>query len=53
MDLFNLAFYAIVCGILGVAAPLLGRIPVRLVVGMIVGIAAAGALPTIKAAFGF
>jgi len=53
MDLFNLAFYAIVCGILSVAAPLLGRMPIRLGVGMIVGIAAAGALPTVKTALGF
>jgi len=52
MDMFNLAFYAIVCGILGAAAPLLGRISVRLGVGMIVGIAAAGALPAVKTAFG-
>ena len=53
MDIFNLAFYAIVCGILSIFAPLLGRMPVRVGVGMIVGLAAAGALPTVKTAFGF
>ncbi|MCB1761944.1 MAG: hypothetical protein KDI27_02240 [Gammaproteobacteria bacterium] len=53
MDLFNLAFYAVVCGLLGLAAPWMGRISVRLLVGMLVGIVAAGALPTLKAVLGF
>jgi hypothetical protein len=52
MDLFNLAFYAVVCGILSVAAPRLGRFPLRLGTGMIVGVVAAAALPTIKSALG-
>jgi hypothetical protein len=53
MDIFNLAFYAVICGILSAAAPMLGRMPVRLGVGMVVGIAAAGALPAVKSAIGF
>ncbi|MCB1760054.1 MAG: hypothetical protein KDI68_09800 [Gammaproteobacteria bacterium] len=53
MDLFNLVFYAVICGLLSLAAPRLGRFPLRLGAGMLVGVAAAAALPAIKAALGF
>lgn len=48
MDPINLAYYAIVCAILSFAAPHLGRRMVRLAVGALVGLIAAGLLPVIK-----
>jgi hypothetical protein len=52
MDVTALAFYAIVCGILSLASPRLGRPLVRLGIGAAVGIAAAALLPILKATFG-
>lgn len=49
MDIIALAFYAVVCGLLGLAGPRLGAAPVRLGIGAAVGIIAATALPYIKA----
>ncbi len=48
MDPITLAFYAIVCGCLSAVAPNFPRLPVRLGIGAIVGIAAAAVLPEIK-----
>lgn len=48
MDFVVLAYYAIVCGILALAAPWLTRALVRLVVGACVGLMAAGVLPSLR-----
>ncbi|UXX82250.1 hypothetical protein [Roseovarius pelagicus] len=50
MDLIALGFYAMICGVLGLAGPRLGAAPMRLGIGAVVGIAAAATLPFIKAA---
>lgn len=48
MDILNLAYYALVCALLSVAAPYLGRRWVRLAVGAVVGVTAATLLPLMK-----
>lgn len=48
MDPVTMIFYAIVCGSLGFAGPALGRPPIRLAIGALVGIVAAGALPWLR-----
>ncbi len=48
-----MAFYAVVCGVLGWAAPNIGGAPVRLGVGAVVGVIAATVLPVIRSALGF
>jgi len=45
-------FYAIVCGVLGWAAPSMGQPLVRLTIGAVVGIAAAALLPVVRGLFG-
>jgi hypothetical protein len=50
MDTTSLAFYAIVCALLSLAAPRLGRPLVRFGIGAVVGIAAAALLPELRAA---
>ncbi|WP_199559096.1 hypothetical protein [Nioella nitratireducens] len=52
MDTVTMTFYALVCGVLGLVGPSLGRAPMRLVIGALVGIVAAGALPTLRANLG-
>lgn len=52
MDPITLSFYAIVCGLLGLAGPTLGRPTVRLAIGAVVGLVAAGALPYLRASLG-
>jgi len=52
MDAVNLAYYAVICALLSVAAPYLNRRIIRLGVGALVGLVAAGALPLLKAVFG-
>lgn len=52
MDPVTLAFYAVVCGLLGLAGPSLGQPATRLGVGALVGILAAGALPFLRGALG-
>lgn len=52
MDLFALAFYAVICAILSVLAPNLPRPAHRFGLGAAVGVVAAAILPGIKAAFG-
>lgn len=52
MDPVSMAFYALVCGVLGVVLPpSLSRI-VRFAVGAGVGIAAAATLPVVRALIG-
>ena len=53
MDFVVLAYYAIVCGILALAAPWLTRALVRLAVGACVGLMAAGVLPALRDWLGF
>lgn len=53
MDLTSIAFYAAVCGVLGVAAPNLGGMPIRLAFGAAVGIVAAIILPLLKGMIGY
>jgi hypothetical protein len=53
MDPVTLSYYAVVCGTLGFLAPRLGRPFKRLVVGVVVGVVAAGALPLMRGAFAF
>ncbi|MFW2543000.1 hypothetical protein ACN2XU_10180 [Primorskyibacter sp. 2E107] len=52
MDLVSLGFYALVCGLLGLAGPRLGRAPVRLGIGAVVGIVAVTVLPLLRGALG-
>lgn len=51
MDPVALIFYAIICGVLSLFAPQLGRAPQRLIIGAIVGIAAAAVLPLVRPFF--
>jgi hypothetical protein len=52
MDTFPIAFYAALCGLVGVAAPRFSRWPARLGFGALIGVVAATALPHIRAIFG-
>lgn len=52
MDPVTLAYYAIVCGILGATAPRIPGLVARFAIGIMVGLIAAGALPWIKTTFG-
>ena len=53
MDPISLAFYAVICGLLSLFAPNFGGMFPRLVVGAVVGIAAAAVLPTLKTMMGY
>lgn len=48
MDFFNIVYYGIICGILGVSAPALGNKAARLVVGIGIGVIGAALLPILK-----
>lgn len=52
MDIVALAFYALVCGALSIAAPQFGSPSKRMAVGAVVGIVAAAVLPIIRTAIG-
>jgi len=52
MDMTALIFYAIVCGVLSLAGPRLGKPLIRFGIGCAVGIAAAALLPVIRASAG-
>ena len=52
MDIVALAFYALVCGVLSIAAPQIGSPAKRMVIGAGVGIIAAAVLPVIRSALG-
>ncbi len=49
----SLGFYAVICGLLSLAAPLLGRPMVRITIGAVVGVMAAIALPLMRATLGY
>ena len=53
MDPVIMAYYAAVCGVLSVLAPSFGGLGGRLVVGAVVGLGAAGALPFVRSTLGF
>ncbi|KUF12768.1 hypothetical protein [Pseudoponticoccus marisrubri] len=52
MDPISLGYYALVCGLLGLAGPRLGRAPIRLGIGALVGVVAVAILPQIKQLLG-
>ncbi|MBO6602431.1 MULTISPECIES: hypothetical protein [Paracoccaceae] len=52
MDLMAMIFYAVICGLLGLAGPRLGAPLLRLGIGAGVGIAAAAILPVIRGIMG-
>jgi len=52
MDILALLFYGIVCGILSWVSPKVGDAPVRVAIGVAVGIGAAGLLPSVRAMLG-
>ena len=53
MDLTALVFYAVICGLLSAVAPVFVTLPVRLLTGAAVGVAAAAALPLVQGAVGY
>ena len=53
MDWIALAFYAAVCGTLGIVAPKLGGLPWRLGIGAAVGLVAASLLPVLRTMGGY
>ncbi|WP_421723010.1 hypothetical protein [Bauldia sp.] len=53
MDITSIGFYGAVCGALAGAAPFLGSIWVRIIIGAVVGIGAAFVLPTIRGMIGY
>ena len=50
MDPISIAFYAVVCGCLSAASPVVPSLPVRLGIGAVVGIVAAFLLPIVRGA---
>jgi hypothetical protein len=52
MDVMTLVYYGTICGLLAVAAPRLTPAAVRLVAGIVVGLVAAGALPSLRGVLG-
>lgn len=53
MDIITLSFYAVVCGVLGLAGPRLGAAPIRLLIGGLVGVLAATILPFVHVLIGY
>ena len=52
MDPIAIAFYAIICGVLGVLAPNLGGTLPRLAIGAVVGVMAALIFPALRGLLG-
>ncbi|WP_168161494.1 hypothetical protein [Oceanicola sp. S124] len=52
MDPVNLVYYAVICAGLSGLSPRLRTLPLRLAVGALVGLVAAGLLPQITSALG-
>jgi len=52
MDLFNIVYYGLICGLLGAFAPKLGKRNVRFVIGIAIGVIAATLLPEVRSAIG-
>ena len=53
MDPVTLIYYAAICGTLGYAAPAIDAPHLRVGLGVLVGLGAAGLLPVLRGAFGF
>jgi len=52
MDIFNIVYYGIICGILGVSAPFIEGRTIRFIVGIFVGVVGASLLPAMKSILG-
>ncbi len=52
MDPITLAYYGIVCGALGAAAPMLGHPLIRFAIGIAVGVVAVYLLPAVHVLLG-
>lgn len=52
MDPVTLVFYAVVCGLLGLAAPAMRTAKMRLGIGAAVGLVAAALLPVLRGMVG-
>lgn len=52
MDPVTMVFYGVICGGLAVASPVLRKPWLRVVVGILVGVLAASALPFLRKLFG-
>lgn len=48
MDPISMTYYAAVCAALGAGAPRMPGLPMRLIVGALVGLVAAAALPLVR-----
>jgi hypothetical protein len=48
IDTLTMGFYAVVCAVLAAAVPFFGSTIVRIIVGAVVGLAAAGLWPFIQ-----
>jgi len=53
MEPFVLAYYASVCAVLSFFSPFLGGMLTRLLLGAVVGVIAAFALPAMRTQFGY
>lgn len=53
MDVITVSYYALVCGVLGLAGPKLGAPVIRLIIGGFVGVLAATVLPAVRLIVGF
>jgi hypothetical protein len=53
MDPISLGFYALICGVLNVVGPFMGGIVSRFSIGVVVGLAAAWALPLLRSTTGY
>ncbi|WP_319530308.1 hypothetical protein [uncultured Cohaesibacter sp.] len=52
MDIFATIFYAVVCAVLGIAAPRVSSFWMRIGMGALVGVVASNLLPVIKSLIG-
>lgn len=48
MDAFNIVYYGVICGVLGLTSPWLGRRLLRFGIGIGVGVIGAALLPVLK-----
>ncbi|MEM9269898.1 MAG: hypothetical protein AAGA78_13265 [Pseudomonadota bacterium] len=48
MDIVAICFYGVVCGVLGLLAPVFGNFFLRLLVGVGVGVGSAVAMPSLR-----
>ena len=53
MDIISLAYYGLICGLLGFSAPVVKKPMLRLILGVFVGLIGAALLPYIRGASGY